>query len=72
MKNCVIIGGSHAGSQFAISLRQGGWLGNITIIGEELDYPYHRPPLSKTFLSGEKKIEDDPLSFMKSRGLVLD
>jgi 3-phenylpropionate/trans-cinnamate dioxygenase ferredoxin reductase subunit len=58
MKNCVIIGGSHAGSQFAISLRQGGWLGNITIIGEELDYPYHRPPLSKTFLSGEKKIED--------------
>ena len=58
MKNCVIIGGSHAGSQFAISLRQGGWLGNITIIGEELDYPYHRPPLSKTFLSDEKKIED--------------
>ncbi|MDG1521944.1 MAG: FAD-dependent oxidoreductase [Hellea sp.] len=58
MRNCVIIGGSHAGSQFAISLRQGGWLGNITIIGEELDYPYHRPPLSKTFLSGEKKIED--------------
>ena len=58
IRNCVIIGGSHAGSQFAISLRQGGWLGNITIIGEERDYPYHRPPLSKTFLSGEKKIED--------------
>ena len=58
IRNCVIIGGSHAGSQFAISLRQGCWLGNITIIGEERDYPYHRPPLSKTFLSGEKKIED--------------
>ena len=49
---------SHAGSQFAFSLRQGGWKGDITIIGEEFDYPYHRPPLSKTFLSGEKKIQD--------------
>lgn len=58
IKNCVVIGASHAGSQFAFSLRQGGWKGDITIIGEEFDYPYHRPPLSKTFLSGEKKIQD--------------
>ena len=58
VKNCVVIGASHAGSQFAFSLRQGGWKGDITIIGEEFDYPYHRPPLSKTFLSGEKKIQD--------------
>ena len=58
IKNCVVIGASHAGSQFAFSLRQGGWKGDITIIGEEFDYPYHRPPLSKTFLSCEKKIQD--------------
>ena len=58
IKNCVVIGASHAGSQFAFSLRQGGWKGDITIIGEEFDYPYHRPPLSKAFLSGEKKIQD--------------
>ena len=58
IKNCVVIGASHAGSQFAFSLRQGGWKGDISIIGEEFDYPYHRPPLSKTFLSGEKKIQD--------------
>ena len=58
IKNCVVIGASHAGSQFAFSLRQGGCKGDITIIGEEFDYPYHRPPLSKAFLSGEKKIQD--------------
>jgi len=58
IKNCVVIGASHAGSQFAFSLRQGGWKSDITIIGEEFDYPYHRPPLSKAFLSGEKKIQD--------------
>jgi len=30
----------------------------LTVIGDELDLPYHRPPLSKDFLSGQKAIED--------------
>lgn len=58
MKHCIIIGASHAGAQLCVSLRQGGWEGDITIIGDELDLPYHRPPLSKDFLSGDKAIED--------------
>lgn len=58
MKHCIIIGASHAGAQLCVSLRQGGWEGDITIIGDEADLPYHRPPLSKDFLAGDKAIED--------------
>lgn len=55
---CVVVGASHAAAQFVISLRQGGWAGRIILIGDELDLPYHRPPLSKDFLSGNKALED--------------
>jgi len=59
MANCVIIiGASHAAAQTCVSLRQGGWEGAITVIGDEVELPYHRPPLSKDFLSGQKTIED--------------
>ena len=54
----VIIGASHAAAQLCVSLRQGGWEGSITVIGDEQELPYHRPPLSKDFLSGKKAIED--------------
>lgn len=54
----VIIGASHAAAQLSVSLRQEGWEGDIVMIGDEPHLPYHRPPLSKTFLSGDKRIED--------------
>ncbi|KEQ16538.1 NAD(P)/FAD-dependent oxidoreductase [Endozoicomonas numazuensis] len=54
---CVIIGASHAAAQLSASLRTEGWEGEILVIGDEAYLPYHRPPLSKTFLSGEKTIE---------------
>ena len=53
-QTCLIIGASHAGAQLAQSLRKEGWQGNITVIGDEEAYPYHRPPLSKALLMGEK------------------
>lgn len=53
-QTCIIIGASHAGAQLANSLRKEGWQGNITVIGDEEAYPYHRPPLSKALLMGEK------------------
>ena len=55
-KTCIIIGASHAAAQLSISLRQEGWAGRILIIGDEPYAPYHRPPLSKSFLSGEKEL----------------
>lgn len=57
-KSILIIGGSHAAAQTSVSLRQGGWSGDITIIGDETVLPYHRPPLSKDFLSGQKDIDE--------------
>ena len=56
--HCLIIGASHAAAQACVSLRQGGWTGEITVVGDEPNLPYHRPPLSKDFLSGQKTIED--------------
>jgi 3-phenylpropionate/trans-cinnamate dioxygenase ferredoxin reductase subunit len=54
----LIIGASHAGAQLAASLRQDGWTGEILVIGDEPALPYHRPPLSKTYLSGKSSLDD--------------
>lgn len=48
----VIVGGGQAGAQCALSLRQLGFTGAVTIIGDEPVVPYERPPLSKDFLKG--------------------
>jgi 3-phenylpropionate/trans-cinnamate dioxygenase ferredoxin reductase subunit len=49
----VIAGAGHAGGAAAAALRQFGWKGGITLIGEEPVLPYQRPPLSKAWLKGE-------------------
>lgn len=49
----VIIGAGQAGVQVALSLRQKGHEGAITLIGDEAHLPYQRPPLSKAYLKGE-------------------
>lgn len=54
-KTCIIIGASHAGSELAIALRKEGWEGKILVISDDTHLPYHRPPLSKDFLSGERE-----------------
>ena len=48
----VIVGAGQAGFQSAISLREGGLRGPVTLIGNEGRLPYQRPPLSKAFLRG--------------------
>lgn len=54
----LIVGGGHGGAQAAISLRQNGFLGSIAIVTDEPDLPYERPPLSKSFLSGQRSFEE--------------
>jgi 3-phenylpropionate/trans-cinnamate dioxygenase ferredoxin reductase subunit len=49
----VIVGAGHAGGSAAAFLRQYGYEGRITLIGEEPLPPYQRPPLSKAWLKGE-------------------
>lgn len=53
----LIIGAGQAGAQAAISLRQEGFGGSITMVGEEADLPYERPPLSKEYLAGDRAPE---------------
>jgi NADPH-dependent 2,4-dienoyl-CoA reductase/sulfur reductase-like enzyme len=48
----VVVGASLAGLRTAEALRFGGFDGSITIIGDEQQGPYDRPPLSKQVLLG--------------------
>ncbi len=53
----IIIGAGQAGLQVAVELRQAGYAGAVTLVGEEAAQPYHRPPLSKAYLTGEKNLD---------------
>ena len=48
----VIVGASLAGLRAAETLREEGFRGHLTIIGDEPYEPYDRPPLSKQVLKG--------------------
>ncbi len=52
LQSIVIAGAGQAGYQTAASLRQNGFEGVITLIGDEPGLPYQRPPLSKAYLQG--------------------
>ncbi|HSB40683.1 MAG TPA: FAD-dependent oxidoreductase [Methylomirabilota bacterium] len=54
----VIVGASLAGGTAAAALREGGFDGEIILIGAENLLPYHRPPLSKGYLRGQDRFED--------------
>ncbi|WP_456675239.1 NAD(P)/FAD-dependent oxidoreductase [Bradyrhizobium sp. RDM12] len=46
----LIIGGSYAACEIASHARESGYGEDIVIVSEELELPYHRPPLSKAYL----------------------
>ena len=49
----VIVGAGLAGAKTVEALRGSGFDGQITLVGEEADLPYERPPLSKDYLTGK-------------------
>ncbi len=53
----VIVGTGQGGFQLAVSLREAGHEGPITMVGDEAGLPYQRPPLSKAFLKGSVTAE---------------
>ena len=53
----VIVGASLAGASAATALRDGGFEGELTLIGEETRPPYSRPGLSKGYLRGQESFE---------------
>ncbi|WP_169805751.1 FAD-dependent oxidoreductase, partial [Novosphingobium rosa] len=70
----IIVGGGHGGAQTAIALRQHGFTGSIAIVGEEVELPYERPPLSKEYFSGEKVRERlfiRPEAFWQDKAITL-
>ena len=49
----VIVGSGQGGWQVATSLREDGFAGRVVLVGDEPGLPYHRPPLSKAYLTGK-------------------
>lgn len=70
----LVVGAGQAAVQLASSLRDGGYEGPVTLVGEEDHPPYQRPPLSKTYLKA--MAAPDSLSFRapayySERGITL-
>ena len=47
----VIIGAGECGARAALALRENGYQGPVTLVGDEPHHPYERPPLSKDMLA---------------------
>lgn len=76
-KNVVIVGAGHAGVTLASALRAADYDGNITLLSDEAECPYHRPPLSKAYLNSdgsadsEQKLLLEPESFYAEQRIEL-
>jgi NADPH-dependent 2,4-dienoyl-CoA reductase/sulfur reductase-like enzyme len=64
LRRIVIVGASLAGLRAAETLRDRGFDGELTLIGDEPHRPYDRPPLSKQVLQG---IWEPEQSFFRSK-----
>ena len=74
MGHVVVVGAGQAGSSCVARLRNGGFDGEITLIGAETAPPYQRPPLSKGYLLGEMSLERmylRPESFYAENNIAL-
>ena len=68
----VIVGAGHGGANVAALLRQHGFDGAVTLVGEETMWPYQRPPLSKDYLKGamaEEHLLIKPEEFYGEQGI---
>jgi 3-phenylpropionate/trans-cinnamate dioxygenase ferredoxin reductase subunit len=71
-KRYVIVGASLAGATAAITLREHGADGSVTLVGAEPEAPYERPPLSKAYLRGEALFDKAlvrPAAFYADHGI---
>ncbi len=75
MSHVVVIGAGQAAASLVAKLRQDGFEGRITLIGDEPAPPYQRPPLSKAYLLGEMEVERlylRPESFYAEHDITLE
>ncbi|HEY9215805.1 MAG TPA: FAD-dependent oxidoreductase [Ancylobacter sp.] len=74
MSGIVIVGAGQGGFQAAASLRDVGYEGRVTLVGDEPGLPYQRPPLSKAYLKGDagiEQIELRPAAFFRDHRIDL-
>ncbi|GAA4985316.1 FAD-dependent oxidoreductase [Yinghuangia aomiensis] len=62
----VVVGASLAGLRAAETLRDEGFAGELTMIGDEPHEPYDRPPLSKSVLLGKASADRTALPRLRS------
>ena len=60
MAEFVVIGAGLTGASAAIALRKYSVDARVTLIGEEDEAPYERPPLSKGYLRGDSPLVLSP------------
>lgn len=69
-RGVVIIGAGECGGRAALALRELGYAGPVTLVGDEPHPPYERPPLSKAAMAGDapaiKAIASDEVLAEKS------
>ncbi len=57
VRSCVVVGAGLTAAKVVETLREHGFDGSITVIGNEGERPYERPPLSKDFLQGAAELD---------------
>lgn len=70
----VIVGAGLAGARAAAALREEDFDGEVLLIGAERQLPYNRPPLSKGYLRGTERFEDqlvNPAGYYAEHGIDL-
>ncbi len=75
MTHFVVIGAGQAAQALVAKLRNLGFDGEITLIGNEPVPPYQRPPLSKKYLLGEMDLDRlllRPDAFYQDQGITLE
>ena len=58
----IVVGAGLAGWRFVEALRREGFDGAVTLVGDETDPPYDRPPLSKNVLVGKWELDKTVLA----------
>ena len=74
MAHIIVIGAGQAGASLTAKLRNLGYDGDTTLIGEEPALPYQRPPLSKGYLLGDMTRERlflRPKEFYENQNIAL-
>lgn len=70
-RRVVVVGGSIAATETALSLRQLGFDGDLTVLSEERHPPYSRVPLSKGVLAGSESPVSATIAGVEELGVRL-